>query len=347
MCTLRAAIQEVNAPGGLDTISLPPGLYQLTLTGAGEDAAATGDLDITGNVTILGAGASSTVINAGALGDRIFQVLLQTSSLQISNVTLQNGSLASGDGGGIYNAGTLVLNDSLLQANAAQTGRGGGLFSVGGSSTTLNRVWVTGNTADSGGGIAAVGDASHTAILDVRASAVTTNTANNNGTALVADYSASNLTNVTVSNNVSGTVPAVLAGPSGGSLTLTNVTIVNNFVGLAISGGTVRVANSILADNSSANCSGTFISQGNNLDSGSSCGLTGTGGDRSNTNAGLDALGNYGGSTPTHRLQPASLARDTGGNGLCPFTDQRGISRPQNLVCDVGAVEYLSGPDGP
>jgi hypothetical protein len=40
----------------------------LTLAGAGEDFAATGDLDITDSVTIIGAGAGSTVIDGGGLG---------------------------------------------------------------------------------------------------------------------------------------------------------------------------------------------------------------------------------------------------------------------------------------
>jgi CSLREA domain-containing protein len=46
-CTLRAAIQETNALAGDDTIELPAGVFYLTRAGGGEDAAATGDLDIT------------------------------------------------------------------------------------------------------------------------------------------------------------------------------------------------------------------------------------------------------------------------------------------------------------
>src|SRR5215470_16698607 len=54
-CTLRAAVQEANASPGADTIMLPAGTYRLTLAGALEDAAATGDLDLFGDVTIIGA----------------------------------------------------------------------------------------------------------------------------------------------------------------------------------------------------------------------------------------------------------------------------------------------------
>src|SRR5262245_7637250 len=45
-CTLRAAIQETNALVGADTIVLPGGTYALTIPGADEDLAATGDLDV-------------------------------------------------------------------------------------------------------------------------------------------------------------------------------------------------------------------------------------------------------------------------------------------------------------
>jgi hypothetical protein len=49
-------------------------------------------------------------------------------------------------------------------------------------------------------------------------------------------------------------------------------------------------------------------------------------------------LANNGGSTPTHALLEGSPAADGAGPG-CPATDQRGISRPQGLRCDIGAFE--------
>ena len=46
-CSLRAAIQQSNASNNTqDTINLPAGVYTLTRTGAGEDNAVFGDLDI-------------------------------------------------------------------------------------------------------------------------------------------------------------------------------------------------------------------------------------------------------------------------------------------------------------
>jgi len=49
------------------------------------------------------------------------------------------------------------------------------------------------------------------------------------------------------------------------------------------------------------------------------------------------------GSIETMALLPASAAIDAGGalaNG-CPVTDERGISRPQDPACDIGAYEVL------
>src|SRR5262249_13404074 len=50
--SLRSAVQAANEHGGSNTIILPGGTFTMTVAGPGEDAAATGDLDITGNLTI-------------------------------------------------------------------------------------------------------------------------------------------------------------------------------------------------------------------------------------------------------------------------------------------------------
>src|SRR5438105_616173 len=68
--SLRAAIIQANSSHGHDTIIVPAGTYTLTLAGANEDYAATGDLDIRGDMTISGAGADTTIIDGGGL-DRV------------------------------------------------------------------------------------------------------------------------------------------------------------------------------------------------------------------------------------------------------------------------------------
>ena len=72
--TLRAAIMEANALSGADTINLPAGTYTLTLAGANEDGGATGDLDITSDINIQGAGRELTFVDGGQL-DRVIHLV--------------------------------------------------------------------------------------------------------------------------------------------------------------------------------------------------------------------------------------------------------------------------------
>jgi len=55
----------------------------------------------------------------------------------------------------------------------------------------------------------------------------------------------------------------------------------------------------------------------------------------------LDPLGNNGGPTPTHALQPNSPGIDAAALLDCPATDQRGVPRPQGPRCDIGAYETI------
>src|SRR5262249_31170840 len=103
VCTLRAAVMEANAYPGGDAIILPAGTFPLTLAGAGEDAGATGDLDVTDSVDVSGAGVDVTVID-GFGADRIFDVL-GASAFSLANMTLRRGEASGGDGGAVRHAG--------------------------------------------------------------------------------------------------------------------------------------------------------------------------------------------------------------------------------------------------
>lgn len=127
-CTLRAAIMEANALPGADTITLPAGTYILSISGRGEDAAQTGDLDITDDLTINGAGAAVTIVDGGTV-DRVFHVFSGITA-EISGVTTRNGSAAS-FGGGIFNDGTLVLAESAVSGNMVKEGFGAGIYNGG------------------------------------------------------------------------------------------------------------------------------------------------------------------------------------------------------------------------
>ena len=101
--SLRQAIIFANANAGTDTITfVGSGTYLLTITGAGEDAAATGDLDITDDLILIGNGVGNTVIDASGFGgtpDRVFH-LQGTNTATMSGITIQGGD--QNNGGGIF-----------------------------------------------------------------------------------------------------------------------------------------------------------------------------------------------------------------------------------------------------
>src|SRR5438105_1369453 len=112
-CSLREAIIAANSNPGPDTITLHAGVYTLTLPAAATDAQG-GDLDVTSNITINGAGAKTTIVDASALSERVLEVH-GAGALTLSGVTLTNGSDTKG--AGIYNSGDLTLVDSVVTHN--------------------------------------------------------------------------------------------------------------------------------------------------------------------------------------------------------------------------------------
>ena len=142
--TLRAAIQEANALPGADRIDLPAGDFDLLTAGRGEDAAATGDLDITDDVSIIGAGRGDTIIDNGDL-DRILDVRPGATVL-LSGVTLRNGSAVSGNGGSVRNLGTLTIFDSELTFASSSIG-GGAISNEVGATLIVQESRIADNVA--------------------------------------------------------------------------------------------------------------------------------------------------------------------------------------------------------
>jgi CSLREA domain-containing protein len=157
-CTLRAALMEANALPGEDTITLAAGTYRLSIPGADEDAAATGDFDVLDSVTIAGAGAGATVIRAEA-NDRLLQVH-PGATLTLSGVTVRDGdidrSTNSREGGGIFNEGTAILTAVVVTNNRVATltdpARGGGIASTGYIEIRDSVIDVNEANATAGGG---------------------------------------------------------------------------------------------------------------------------------------------------------------------------------------------------
>lgn len=148
-CSLREAVIAANGAPGADEILVLSGTYSLTIPGRGENAAATGDLDLTGDVTITGAGAGQTIVSASAAADRAFQVL--TATVTIAGMTIRGGGpdvcpvyapVFDRGGGGIFSAGTLTVSAGVVEDNWACE-QGGGIYAQG--SLTLLDSTVRGN----------------------------------------------------------------------------------------------------------------------------------------------------------------------------------------------------------
>src|SRR5687768_13721298 len=128
-CSLREAILAANAAIGPDFIVLGAGTYSLSLTGAGEDFGATGDLDISDDLAIVGRDAAGTVIDANKI-DRVFDVLAGVK-LELVSLTVTDGHVSGGNGGGIRVAGELDLTRSVVSLSRAEFGKGGGVAAQG------------------------------------------------------------------------------------------------------------------------------------------------------------------------------------------------------------------------
>ncbi len=156
-CTLRAAIQEANVVLGDDTITLPAGTFQLTLTGDGDNASVTGDLDVQQGVDIGGAGADATVID-GLGADRVFHVLNGTR-LTVSGLAIINGAAPGSAGGGIYldgaEAEALTLTNVRMAGNSAS--QGGAIYYTG-SALTITDAAFADNSASGGGVLLQTGE---------------------------------------------------------------------------------------------------------------------------------------------------------------------------------------------
>jgi hypothetical protein len=182
--SLRGAIIAANQTGGDNTIILgekprrhqPPQAwtFYLTIAGGDEDAAQTGDLDVTnGNLTVIGA-APNVTIDASVSGDRVFQVF-SNAGLMLEDLVIKGGKGAGGftllptqfsngeSGGAVYNTGTLILKNCIITGNVGGAGNairegslvlgtpggdGGGIYNSG--FLVMEHCIITGNSAGTG-----------------------------------------------------------------------------------------------------------------------------------------------------------------------------------------------------
>ncbi len=335
ICTLRAAVQEVSANPNPDTINVPAGTYMLTMVGAG-DSQLNDDLDITGTVTIIGAGPNSTIIDGNGIltADRVLDVY--SGVVTIAGVSIRNGR-SSGPGGGITNRAqaTLTLSNTTVMSNTAASGGafGGGIYNLGRLTLTHSTVSsnTTGATSPVGAGIAHIG-----VELIVIDSTISGNTTTGLGGGIYSSSSALALVNSTLSGNIS-TISGGGILEQGGNTSLYNATVTDNYAdsdtgggGVAQLAGTLNFIDSIIAANYETepfggggvivvegDCSGTIVSQGNNIvydhDNGN-CTIIGA---FTQAYPLFGPLANNGGPTLTHALLPGSPGIDAGDAVSC------------------------------
>lgn len=371
-CTLRAAVQETNAAPGADVIVLDVDPV-LTVAGADEDAAGTGDLDVTDALLLIGRGRT---IDGGGL-DRVLD--LRGAIVVVDDIVIVGGQVADGGGGVRVDGGDVQLRSSTIRSNRAG-GYGGGIAHRSGT-LALDRVWVDGNEAapaslevvpSGGGGL-------HVGLGDVTVSASTfsANAASYGGGILnqgaIGQHNQLTVINSTIAGNTGSGIHGGLLGdvdllnaPSATHVADVRASTVVGNSGPALeedhrsgcwmiicipdlTGGMVVVRGSILgAPVGQQPCQVSTLrgSMGFNV-------YDGYCGSWHPTDARvaplLGALAPEGGSLPVRRPFPSSPAIDlipTGTPGLCDAStprDQIGGARPIGAACDAGAVEGSNG----
>ncbi len=285
------------------TLTIPS---NTTITGPTTGSGAT----LTNLVTVSGGGSSSDF--------PVFTINSGVTAAAIANLNITNG-YTTGNGGGIYNNGTLTVTSSTFANNSAGE-YGGGIYNVG----TLR---VTGSTFS-----------------------------DNTGTfgGAIINYSGTlTVTGSTFANNSAGEDAGGIYNNA--TLTLTNSTIAGNSAtyggGIYLGAGTATIANDILSGNtatSGADCIGfcpTSDSGGN---------IIGVSNNATINSAAVDLapLGSYGGPTQIMIPLPGSAAICAGLVANIPSgvtTDQRGEPNtnttyadytPPSAACvDAGAVQ--------
>jgi PKD repeat protein len=339
--TLRSAI--TNAASGA-VITFDPSLSGATIT-------LSNTLTINTNLTI---DASALPGGLQINGNGSVQIFIVASNITVflNSLTITNGYSVN-YGGGIKNFhDTLTLNQCTLSGNSAHYGGGGGIYNAGGT-LALNQCTLSGNSAPDGGGIYnAVGT------LTLTNCTLSGNSVGRGGGIFNFEGTLT-MNQCTLSGN-SATNGYDLGGGifnDGGTLALNQCTLSGNYSvkgGGIYSGGALGMTNTIVSGNSGSvgadiDYAGTLTYGGSNLVQ-SAYIYSGTiTGPAPLTNApNLAPLGNYGGPTQTMPPLPGSPAIGAGNVGANTFsTDQRGYSRTQNGLIDIGAVELQSPPANP
>jgi len=325
-CTLRAAIMEANATPGPDQVFVPSGVYKLGIEGTGEDAGATGDLDITDDLRLIGDGPGETFVQGAGI-DRVLDIASGAHVL-VRDMRIRRGNVWNEDGGGIRNAGTLTLLDANVSSNKVFDGHGGGIFTTPGSATVLVKtsVWHSKATDDSGGKAGDGGGIYNQGSLWLLNAAIANNEADGGDGGGILNRAVTIVTSGTVTTN----------GAAAGG-------------GIESSHGVAQIKNSIVAGSLRGDdCAGQIVTRGYNfIQSLGDCRLVGdTAGNIIGRDPRMGELIEDGPRAGSRDLSSDSPVVDAGTNDGCPADDLRNQPRPRDgrgtgrPTCDIGAIEY-------
>ncbi len=314
LCSLREAIINANNDNQSGSIDCAAGFGTDTITFAGNYTISLGSNlpQITTTIIIQGLGPANTQI-VGGLNVRDFNVAA-AGNLTLYDLTLRNSNCDTSCpthprfGGSILNAGRVTINNSVIVNNVASASGadGGAIYNMAGSFLTVTNSTFANNTANRAGG----------AIFD-------------GGT--------TSITNSTFASNSSGAAGSAIAAGVGLVVRSSTFSLNTSGSGGAAIAGNPTLTNSIVAQNTGRDLTGTITSQGYNV-IGDTTGTTGFAGtDVLNVNAGLSPLANNGGPTQTMALLGTSPALGLAQTNCEPL-DQRGVARPP-VKCDSGAYE--------
>ncbi|NCT67399.1 MAG: hypothetical protein GXC76_07115 [Rhodanobacteraceae bacterium] len=347
-CTLRSAISASNAVPG--AVIVPAGTYTIALGASGEDANAGGDFDIRSGMSIYGAGADQTIIDANQK-DRIFDIdpdgfgapATGRVTALIADLALVNGGGSSfyGDGGAIRaysgSSSALVNNDFVVldhvRIRASRSQLNGGAVALSARGQFIGCEFSS-NYANSTGGALTLGPsfAGGDTIIDLIDSTVEGNQSPSSfsGGGGIKSTARLRVTNSTIANNTSGYHGGGVYSTGTGTLELRSSTVARNVAasgggtsnggGIRLDNGTLIVANTILSGNTRGGAAGTaddctaaagtLTANYSLLTAASGCTFNG-----GNNILGVDAafdgsIGDHGGPTRTLALASTSPAID-------------------------------------
>ncbi|MCP5097455.1 MAG: hypothetical protein GY943_18065 [Chloroflexi bacterium] len=341
-CSLVEAIENANDtvtgqphadclsgnPVGADTIVLPSGgVFTLTAVHNYAYESNNGLPLISSEVTIAGNG--STIVRDSNAPEFRIMAVTESGDLTLNAATISGGQASTdeGDGGGLFSYyGSLEVVDCTISGNSAHVG--GGIYSEIGD-INIHESTITANSAHWGGGLT-IRSRYGNSVAEISNSTIFGNTANAaGGMSLI--YGVMEIRNSTITGNSSGIVGGIYNFE--GHMTLERSIISGNMSEDSL---TREMDNygSVIRDN--YNIFGFSGDDGVNF----TPGVT----DIVPAEAIADILDttlqNNGGPTETIALVSGSPAIDASpDDGDCPGIDQRGVTRPQGLACDIGAFE--------